>query len=85
MDIVPIYSYAANGARLTTKAANANVTPTIDLGVLLPVINDQDEESNGMIGGKDYLNGRYVDGSLHLKNLLHNYKDQHDFSTKNLC
>jgi hypothetical protein len=69
LDIAPIYSYAANGAGLTTKAANANVTPTIDLAVLLPVIKDEDEERNGMIGGKDYLNGRYFDVSLDLNTL----------------
>ena len=69
LDIVPIYSYAANGAGLTTKAANANVTPTIDLAVLLPVINDEDQGGNGIIGGKDYLNGRYFDVSLNVQRL----------------
>ena len=63
LDVVPVYSYAANGAGLTTKAANANVTPTIDVAVLMPVIDDDAEGDNGMIGGKDYLNGRYFDVS----------------------
>ena len=63
LDVVPVYSYAANGAGLTTRAANANVTPTIDVAVLMPVINDGSEGDTGMIGGKDYLNGRYFDVS----------------------
>ncbi len=61
-----INSYAANGAGLTTTTANANVIPTLDLAVLLPVQNrnsddDDDDTTGGMVGGKDYLNGRYFD------------------------
>ena len=67
LKVAPIYSYAANGAGLTTSVANANVLPTIDLAVLMPVMSkfddDNEEDNFGMIGGKDYLNGRYFDVS----------------------
>ena len=61
-----INSYAAHGAGLTTATANANVIPTLDLAVLLPVQSrnsdeEEDDRASGMIGGKDYLNGRYFD------------------------
>lgn len=66
-----INSYAAYGAGLTTATANANVIPTVDLAVLLPVKDrmdgsdddDADDDAAAMISGKDYLNGRYFDVS----------------------
>jgi len=70
LKVSPIHSYAANGAGLTTSFANANVVPTLDLAVLMPVKSKFEEEDRddsgdrddvGMIGGKDYLNGRYFD------------------------
>jgi hypothetical protein len=67
LKVTPIGSYAANGAGLTTSVANANVVPTLDLAVLMPVKSKFEEEDAddkvGMIGGKDYLNGRYFDVS----------------------
>ena len=69
LKMAPIHSYAANGAGLTTAVANANVVPTLDLAVLMPVKSkfeddaDADDNDSGMIGGKDYLNGRYFDVS----------------------
>jgi hypothetical protein len=66
LKISPIHSYAANGAGLTTFVANANVIPTIDIAVLMPPKSMDDHEDNCMIGGKDYLNGRYFDVSLDL-------------------
>lgn len=65
LKVLPVNSYAANGAGLTTSVANANVLPTIDVAVLMPVKNkfDDEEDEIGMIGGKDYLNGRYFDVS----------------------
>jgi hypothetical protein len=64
-----INSYAANGAGLTATVANANSIPMIDVAVLLPVKNryeedDVDHSADGMISGKDYLNGRYFDVSF---------------------
>ena len=57
-----INSYAAYGAGLTTATANANVIPTVDLAVLLPTKNRNDnDEADAMISGKDYMNGRYFD------------------------
>lgn len=65
LKVTPVGSYAANGAGLTTFVANANVVPTLDLAVLMPVKSKFEEEDAddkvGMIGGKDYLNGRYFD------------------------
>ena len=67
LQMTNINSYAANGAGLTVTNANANVIPTIDLAVLMPVKSrreedyDPDDIASGMIGGKDYLNGRYFD------------------------
>lgn len=68
LKMAPINSYGANGAGLTTSVANANVIPTLDLAVLLPVKSkfDDEEDAIGMIGGKDYLNGRYFDVSIYL-------------------
>ena len=65
LKMAPIHSYAANGAGLTTAVANANVIPTLDLAVLMPVKSkfEDDADDSGMIGGKDYLNGRYFDVS----------------------
>jgi hypothetical protein len=75
LKVSPIHSYAANGAGLTTYVANANVIPTLDLAVLMPVKSKFEEDDRddgnhnsehdnvGMIGGKDYLNGRYFDVS----------------------
>lgn len=66
LQMTSVNSYAANGAGLTTTVANANVIPTVDLAVLIPVNSrnnndNEDDNSEGMIGGKDYLNGRYFD------------------------
>jgi len=68
LKILPINSYMANGAGLTTAVANANVIPTLDLAVLLPVTSrggdhdhDHTHANTGMVGGKDYLNNRYFD------------------------
>mmetsp|Transcript_2433 Transcript_2433/g.3232 ORF Transcript_2433/g.3232 Transcript_2433/m.3232 type:complete len:1406 (-) Transcript_2433:1253-5470(-) len=63
LQLCSINSYAANGAGLTTTSANANVIPTLDLAVLMPMKsrNDDDDDICGMVGGKDYLNGRYFD------------------------
>ncbi len=68
LKIQPINSYAANGAGLTTSVANANVLPTIDVAILMPVKSKFDDEGDeaGMIGGKDYMNGRYFDVSYTL-------------------
>jgi hypothetical protein len=67
LKVSPIHSYAANGAGLTTSFANANVIPTLDLAVLMPVKSkfeeEVDQDTVGMVGGKDYLNGRYFDVS----------------------
>jgi len=65
LEVQPVFSYAAYGAGLTTKAANAHVIPTIDLAVLMPVRSDGDAENeNGFIGDADYVNGRYFDVGL---------------------
>ena len=65
LKMAPIHSYAANGAGLTTTIANANTLPTLDLAVLMPVKSKfEQEDDDGFIGGKDYLNGRYFDVSL---------------------
>ncbi len=67
LKIAPIHSYASNGAGLTKAAANANVVPTLDLAVLLPVkskFEEDDKDNFGMIGEKDYMNGRYFDVSM---------------------
>jgi len=71
LKIAPVNSYAANGAGLTTSVANANVLPTLDLAVLMPVKSkfEEAEEDSGMIGGKDYLNGRYFDVSVFAKRI----------------
>jgi hypothetical protein len=63
LQVHPVYSYAAHGAGMMTKAANAHVIPTIDLAVLMPVLKDasMNDDGNGFIGEKDYLNGRYFD------------------------
>eukprot|EP00551_Chaetoceros_affinis_P004333 CAMPEP_0203667368 /NCGR_PEP_ID=MMETSP0090-20130426/4209_1 /ASSEMBLY_ACC=CAM_ASM_001088 /TAXON_ID=426623 /ORGANISM="Chaetoceros affinis, Strain CCMP159" /LENGTH=1488 /DNA_ID=CAMNT_0050531501 /DNA_START=87 /DNA_END=4553 /DNA_ORIENTATION=+ len=82
-----INSYAANGAGLTTATANANVIPTLDLAVLLPAQSrnssndDEEEDASGvMIGGKDYLNGRYFDKrnifAIHLAKYLSQKKQR---------
>ena len=69
LKMAPVNSYAANGAGLTTSVANANVLPTLDLAVLMPVKSKVEEEVDdcGMIGAKDYLNGRYFDVSASTK------------------
>lgn len=65
LKMAPIHSYAANGAGLTTSISNANTLPTLDLAVLMPVKSKFEQENDdGFIGGKDYLNGRYFDVSL---------------------
>ncbi len=66
LKIAPIHSYASNGAGLTKAVANANVVPTLDLAVLLPVKSkfEEEEVDSGMIGDKDYMNGRYFDVSM---------------------
>lgn len=69
LKITPINSYIANGAGLTTFSANANVIPTIDLAVLLPVKSKFEDGLHGqvgMVGEKDYMNGRYFDVSCKL-------------------
>lgn len=70
-----INSYAAFGAGLTTATANANVIPTVDLAVLLPVKNrsDDEDDSEAMISGKDYMSGRYFDVSLFCIESSHEY------------
>ena len=58
----------ADGAGMTTAAANANVVPTINLAVLLPAASraEHDRDANAsMVGGKDYLNNRYFDVSYY--------------------
>lgn len=70
LKITPINSYAANGAGLTTSFANANILPTIDLAVLMPPKTSNGSDEIGMIGGKDYLNGRYFDVSTFLVYLI---------------
>lgn len=72
LKIVPINSYAANGAGLTTSVANANVLPTLDVAVLMPVKSKFDDEGDdvGMIGGKDFMNGRYFDVSCGCPQIL---------------
>eukprot|EP00554_Chaetoceros_debilis_P006566 CAMPEP_0194073910 /NCGR_PEP_ID=MMETSP0149-20130528/1122_1 /TAXON_ID=122233 /ORGANISM="Chaetoceros debilis, Strain MM31A-1" /LENGTH=1393 /DNA_ID=CAMNT_0038753963 /DNA_START=143 /DNA_END=4324 /DNA_ORIENTATION=+ len=64
LKITPINSYIANGAGLTTFSANANVIPTLDLAILLPVKSKFEDGSLGqvgIVGEKDYMNGRYFD------------------------
>ena len=65
LEVLPVFSYAAHGAGLTTKAANAHVIPTIDLAVLMPVKSGGNVDgNNGFIGDTDYVNGRYFDVRL---------------------
>lgn len=71
LQMASVNSYAANGAGMTTTVANANVIPTIDVAVMMPAksrndVDDDNDATNdgGMIGGKDYLNGRYFDVRL---------------------
>jgi hypothetical protein len=77
LQMASVNSYAANGAGMTTTVANANVIPTIDVAVMMPAKSrndmddgDDDATSGGMIGGKDYLNGRYLDVRLRFKLLF---------------
>lgn len=62
LEIQPVFSYAAHGAGLTTKASNAHVIPTIDLAVLIPVrLGEDGQDTKGYIYESDYMNGRYFD------------------------
>ena len=76
LQMASVNSYAANGAGMTTTVANANVIPTIDVAVMMPAKsrNDMDDDNDatnrGMIGGKDYLNGRYFDVRLLLLHFI---------------
>jgi hypothetical protein len=61
LSLIPIGSLAHLGnAGLTNRHANGNNVPVLDVAVLM----------EGMVGGKDYLNGRYGDVSKFLVNIV---------------
>jgi hypothetical protein len=61
LSLIPIGSLAHLGnAGLTNRHANGNNVPVLDVAVLM----------EGMVGGKDYLNGRYADVSKFLVNIV---------------
>ena len=62
LQIEPIGEYGAGGAGMTNQRGNALCLPVVDLAVLVSAQGSG--EADGMIGGKDYLNGRYFDVSI---------------------
>lgn len=61
LQIEPVGEYGAGGAGMTNQRGNALCLPLVDLAVLSPINSNSGEDD--MIGGKDYLNGRYFDVS----------------------
>jgi len=61
LQLEPVGEYGAGGAGMTNQRGNALCLPMVDLAVLSPSNNGNGE--GDMIGGKDYLNGRYFDVS----------------------
>ena len=61
LQIEPVGEYGAGGAGMTNQRGNALCLPLVDLAVLSPSNSNSGEDD--MIGGKDYLNGRYFDVS----------------------
>ena len=62
LQIKPVGEYGAGGAGMTNQRGNALCLPMVDLAVLSPS-NSAGNGEDDMIGGKDYLNGRYFDVS----------------------
>ena len=62
LQIEPVGEYGAGGAGMTNQRGNALCLPMVDLAVLSPSSSAGNGEDD-MIGGKDYLNGRYFDVS----------------------
>ena len=62
LQMEPVGEYGAGGAGMTNQRGNALCLPTVDLAVLSPS-NSAGNGEDDMIGGKDYLNGRYFDVS----------------------
>ena len=63
LTIAPIGSFAHLGnAGLANRRANGNVIPTLDVAVLVDAGDESGE--NEFVGGKDYLNHRYIDVSF---------------------
>ena len=60
LQIEPVGEYGAGGAGMTNQRGNALCLPLVDLAVLSPSSSNGEDD---MIGGKDYLNGRYFDVS----------------------
>mmetsp|Transcript_20092 Transcript_20092/g.43309 ORF Transcript_20092/g.43309 Transcript_20092/m.43309 type:complete len:1469 (+) Transcript_20092:333-4739(+) len=83
LQIEPIGQYGAGGAGMTNQRGNALCLPMVDVAVLVPSHANVEEE--GMIGGKDYLNGRYFDKqnilAIHIAKLLSQKKHRKKIGT----